>query len=241
MQLQTSLTLEAARQIIAVALATARAEAMLPMTVVVLDAGGRIVASQSEDGSGLLRFDVARGKAWGALGMGMSSRLIRDRLESRPSFQAALGVAADGKFIPVPGGVLVKLPDGSVIGAVGISGDTSEKDEFCAIKAIHASNLACEPDTRTQVGATQPRQGRPTDQYPSITGYRPTFLVKIWVRMMKDQNHGHKSGAGDHYKAWPLACAKPDPKWANHHFQQHQQADNRSAGIAWRQVEAGKG
>ena len=147
MQLQTSLTLEAARQIIAVALATARAEAMLPMTVVVLDAGGRIVASQFEDGSGLLRFDVARGKAWGALGMGMSSRLIRDRLESRPSFQAALGVAADGKFIPVPGGVLVKLPDGTVIGAVGISGDTSEKDEFCAIKAIHASDLACEPDT----------------------------------------------------------------------------------------------
>ncbi len=108
MQLQTSLTLDAARQIIDVALATARAEAMLPMTVVVLDAGGRIVASQSEDGSGLLRFDVARGKAWGALGMGMSSRLIRDRLASRPSFQAALGVAADGKFIPVPGGVLVK-------------------------------------------------------------------------------------------------------------------------------------
>ena len=147
MQLQTSLTLDAARQIIDVALATARAEAMLPMTVVVLDAGGRIVASQSEDGSGLLRFDVARGKAWGALGMGMSSRLIRDRLASRPSFQAALGVAADGKFIPVPGGVLVKLPDGTVIGAVGISGDTSEKDEFCAIEAIHAVGLACEPDT----------------------------------------------------------------------------------------------
>lgn len=147
MRLQTSLLLDHAVTIIAVALETARAESMLPMTVVVLDAGGRLVASQSEDGSGLMRFDIARGKAWGALGMGMSSRLIRDRLASRPSFQAALGTAAEGKFIPVPGGVLIENADGTVIGAVGISGDTSEKDEYCAILAIAAAGLASEPRT----------------------------------------------------------------------------------------------
>ena len=147
MRLQTSLNLGHAVKIVETAMATARAEAMLPMTVVVLDAAGRIVACQSEDGSGLLRFDVARGKAWGALGMGMSSRLIRDRLASRPSFQAALGTAADGKFIPVPGGVLVLTEDGTVVGAVGVSGDTSEKDEYCAIEAIRAVGLVSEPQS----------------------------------------------------------------------------------------------
>ena len=147
MRLKISLDLRHAMKIVDDALAAARAESMLPMTVVVLDAGGRIIASQSEDGSGLMRFDIARGKAWGALGMGMSSRLIRDRLATRPSFQAALGTAADGKFIPVPGGVLVEDEEGTVIGAVGVSGDTSEKDEYCAIVAIHAAGLASEPQS----------------------------------------------------------------------------------------------
>ena len=145
MRLHSSLTLATATGIIASALKQSRGEDMLPMTVVVLDAGGRIIASQSEDGSGLMRFDVAYGKAWGALGMGMSSRLIRDRLASRPSFQAALATTADGKFIPVPGGVLIEADDGTVIGAVGISGDTSERDEYCAIESIHAAGLKSEP------------------------------------------------------------------------------------------------
>ena len=107
---------------------------MLPLTVVVIDVSGKIIASQSEDGSGLMRFDIARGKAWGALGMGMSSRLIRDRLSTRPSFQAALATVAAGQFVPVPGGVLVLQSGETVIGAVGVSGVTSEKDEYCAIR-----------------------------------------------------------------------------------------------------------
>ena len=92
-----------------------------------------------------MRFDIARGKAFGALGMGMSSRLIRDRLATRPSFQAALATVADGKFVPVPGGVLVLRADGTVIGAVGVSGDTSEKDEYCAIVGIQGAKLDSEP------------------------------------------------------------------------------------------------
>ena len=150
MRLQISIQLDAANRIIGAALASARVEKMLPLTVVVLDVTGKIIASQSEDGSGLLRFDVARGKAWGALGMGMSSRLIRDRLATRPSFQAALATVSDGKFIPVPGGVLVLDVDGSVIGAVGVSGDTSEKDEYCAISGIAAVGLRSEPDSADQ-------------------------------------------------------------------------------------------
>ena len=145
MRLKTSLKLDAAVNIVLVALETARVEKMLPLTVVVLDVTGKIIASQSEDGSGLMRFDIARGKAWGSLGMGMSSRLICDRLATRPSFQSSLAAVSDGKFVPVPGGVLVLQDDGVVIGAVGVSGDTSEKDEYCAIASVAAAGFLSEP------------------------------------------------------------------------------------------------
>ena len=145
MQLKTTLSLAQATTIVETALGQGRAEKMAPLTVVVLDAGGRIVAVESEDGSGLLRFDIAHGKAWGALGMGISSRAIFERLAQRPAFQNALAAASGGRLIPVPGGVLVKDADGDVIGAVGISGDTSEKDEYCAIMGIRAAGQATEP------------------------------------------------------------------------------------------------
>ena len=145
MRLQTSLSLAEANAIVTEALRLGRAEGMLPLTVVALDAGGKPVAMQSEDGSGLLRFDIAFGKAWGALGMGISSRLIRDRLAARPTFQAALAAASDGRFVPVPGGVLVEDAEGVTVGAVGVSGDTSEKDEYCAVEAIRRAGLVPEP------------------------------------------------------------------------------------------------
>ena len=112
----------------------------------VLDAGGNIVLLKRQDGSGNLRADVAIGKAWGALGMGISSRTIRDRLRERPAFQGALAAASDGRFIPVPGGVLALNADGVVIGAVGISGDASDKDEYAAIMGVHAAGLASHPE-----------------------------------------------------------------------------------------------
>ena len=145
MKLRTSLPLAAAGAIVDEALRLGRAEGLLPLTAVALDAGGKLIAAKSEDGSGVLRFEIAFGKAWGALGMGISSRLIRDRLAGRPTFQAALATASDGRLIPVPGGVLVLDVEGITIGAVGISGDTSEKDEYCAIMAIHAAGLGSEP------------------------------------------------------------------------------------------------
>ena len=145
MNLITTLSLADAARITDDALAAGRNNAMAPLTVVVLDAGGRILSVKSEDGSGIMRFDIAFGKAWGSLGMGISSRLIRDRLSARPVFQNALAVASDGRLIPVPGGVLVKDSKGAVIGAVGISGDTSERDEYCAITAIRAAGFDCEP------------------------------------------------------------------------------------------------
>jgi len=144
--LQVSLPLATAEAIADAALAAGHAEGLLPLTVAVLDAGGSIVVLKRADGSGILRADIALGKAWGALGMGISSRTIRDRLRERPAFQSALAAAADGRFIPVPGGVLVLGAGGVVIGAVGISGDASDKDEYAAIIGVRAAGLTPHPE-----------------------------------------------------------------------------------------------
>ena len=141
----STISLAVAEKIIDAALAARRKEGLMPLVVAVLDSGGNLVAYKREDGSGLLRFDIAFGKAWGSLGMGMSTRLIRDRLAQRPAFQGALAAASDGRFVPVPGGVLILDAAGQAIGAVGISGDASDKDEYCAIEGIKAAGLASEP------------------------------------------------------------------------------------------------
>ncbi|MDP1908345.1 MAG: heme-binding protein, partial [Hyphomicrobium sp.] len=99
-----------------------------------------------EDGCGVLRFDIAFGKAWGALGMGISSRTIRDRLGNRPAFQGALAAASGGRFVPVPGGVLALDGTRNVVAAIGISGDASDRDEYAAIMGVRAAGLACHPD-----------------------------------------------------------------------------------------------
>ena len=119
---------------------------LLPLTVAVLDVGGHLVVLKRQDGCGNLRADVAIGKAWGALGMGISSRTIRDRLKERPAFQGALAAASDGRFIPVPGGVLALNEAGEVVGAVGISGDASDKDEYAAITGVHKAGLKSHPE-----------------------------------------------------------------------------------------------
>jgi uncharacterized protein GlcG (DUF336 family) len=142
---QSSLSLAVAARIVDEAIAARIAEGLLPLAVAVIDAGGNLVAFKREDGCGVLRFDIAFGKAWAALGMGMPTRLIRDRLANRPAFQGALAAAADGRFIPVPGGVLILDAAGAAIGAVGVSGDASDKDEYCAIRAVHAAGYASAP------------------------------------------------------------------------------------------------
>jgi len=143
--LQTSLSLAQAAAILDECLAVRQKEGLLPLAVAVLDAGGQLVAFKREDGCGVMRYDMAFGKAWAALGMGMSTRLIRDRLANRPAFQSALASASDGRFIPVPGGVLILNEHKAVIGAVGVSGDASDRDEYCAIHAIQTAGLGCEP------------------------------------------------------------------------------------------------
>lgn len=150
MRLKTTLPLDKATAIISKARRLARDADLLPLTVVVLDAGGKLIAAESEDGSGILRFDIAVGKAWGALGMGISSRQIRDRLAKRPTFQGALAAASNGRFVPVPGGVLIEDESGDTIGAVGISGDTSEKDEYCAVGGIRYVGLIPNPPEPAQ-------------------------------------------------------------------------------------------
>ncbi len=145
MKLASSLTLATAETIVDSVLDIGRREGMKPLTCVVLDSGGRMVCMKMSDGCGLLRFDIAFGKAWGSLGMGFSSRTIRDYLSARPTFQAAIATASDGRFIPVPGGVLIEDAKGMTIGAVGVSGDASERDEYCGIHAIKAAGYAPSP------------------------------------------------------------------------------------------------
>lgn len=145
MHVKRSITLETSSAIIDIALKIAHDNAINPLAIVVLDSGGNPVAFKCEDGSGILRYNVAFGKAYGALGMGTSSRDLRDRMAQRPIFANALSAASDGQFIPVPGGVLILDEDNHVIGAVGVSGDTSEKDEYCAINAIKEAGYSTAP------------------------------------------------------------------------------------------------
>ena len=136
-----SVTLAQASTIVDVALKKGRETNCAPLTVAVLDAGGHLVAFKREDKSGLLRFDIAFGKAWGALGMGFGSRELAERAGKNPLFFGVLATVSHGRLVPVPGGVLIKDAAGSVLGAVGISGDTSDKDEVCAITGIEAAGL----------------------------------------------------------------------------------------------------
>ncbi|MDP2177845.1 heme-binding protein [Methylicorpusculum sp.] len=137
----TSLTLEKANTIINVALATARTLNLAPLTVVVLDDGGHLKAMQREDGSTMIRQQVATAKAWGSVSMGMSSRSLADVAEQRPNFMNALVNIADGKVMPVPGGILIRDHNNRIIGAVGISGDVSDEDERCAIAGVKAAGF----------------------------------------------------------------------------------------------------
>lgn len=141
-----SLPLADAERIVAAALATQRARGLLPLAEAVLDAGGDLVACKREEGCATLRGDIGFGKAWGALGMGMSTRLIRDRLKVLPAFQGVLASASGGRFIPVPGGALALDASGAAAGALGISGDASDKYAYSAISALHAAGYGSEPE-----------------------------------------------------------------------------------------------
>lgn len=136
------LKLTHAETIIDTALAEARKLKLAPLAVAVLDAGGHVIAFKREDGTGIVRFDIAYGKAWGALGMGFGTREIAARAAQFPAFIDALTTISHGRAVPSPGGVLLLDEHQEIIGAVGISGDTGDNDELCALAGIAAAGWA---------------------------------------------------------------------------------------------------
>ncbi len=134
------LTLKQAQAIVEAALEKGREMKMRPLSVAVLDARGCLVAYAMEEG-GLLREVIAKGKAYGALGMGRSSRALEQFAKDRPHFMNAVVEASGGRLVPVPGGVLIK-EGGAIVGAVGVSGDISDNDEIAAVAGIEAAGLA---------------------------------------------------------------------------------------------------
>ena len=135
------ITLAQANKIVATAHKEGEQRKLAPLTVVVLDAGGHIKAVSRADGASLMRPQIAMAKAWGAIGVGVSSRKLGEMGEARPMFMNALINLSDQRLLPVPGGVLVRDENKSIIGSVGISGDLSDEDEHCAIVGIEAAGL----------------------------------------------------------------------------------------------------
>jgi uncharacterized protein GlcG (DUF336 family) len=139
------ITLAQADTIVRRALEHAREQELPPMTVAVLDAGGHLVAFAREDRSSLLRERISRGKALGALNMGVGSRSLAGRAAAYPQFINAVTALAEGNLVPVPGGVLVRDADDEIIGAVGVSGHQPDLDEECAVRGITAADLRADP------------------------------------------------------------------------------------------------
>ena len=138
------LTLRQANSIIDAALAKAREMKIKPLAIVVLDDSGNIVSAQREDGASMFRMDVAKGKAWGAVAMGASSKALANRAKSNPNFFLTLASTAGGKFLPQTGAALIKDKDGTIIGAAGASGGTGEEDEACCVAGIEAAGLTAD-------------------------------------------------------------------------------------------------
>ena len=140
-----TVSLAQASTIVDATLKKARELKQMPQTVVVLDSGGHIVCAKREDNSGIVRFEVAVGKAYGALGMGWGTRTMMERAAQNPNFLTAVVAASGGRMVPNPGGVLIRDAGNMIIGAVGISGDTGDNDEIIAVAGIEASGLTADP------------------------------------------------------------------------------------------------
>ena len=137
----SSLTLAQANQIIAAAFAKSKEMGYKPMGVVVIDDSGNLKSAQREDGASMFRIDIATGKAYAAVGMGVSSRVLFERAKDNPSFFVSLASTAHGKFLPQTGAVLIKDAIGKVLGAAGASGGTGDEDELICKAGIEAVGL----------------------------------------------------------------------------------------------------
>ena len=141
----TDLSLAAAQTLVATALKEARERGLKPLCVAVYDARGALKCLSAEDGTSLRRAEIARAKANGALALGLGSRAIAKRAEEQPHFVAAVShLVGPDALVPVPGGVLIRDADGRIVGAVGISGDTSDNDEVCAVAGIEAAGFSAD-------------------------------------------------------------------------------------------------
>jgi uncharacterized protein GlcG (DUF336 family) len=135
------LSLDVARKILDVALAKGVEKKLKPLVITILDARGCVKITAAQDGTSLLRGEIAHGKAYGALSLGMGSRAIFQRAQEQAYFVGAVNALAQGRLVPVPGGVLIQDGSGNLLGAVGVSGDTSDNDEICAVAGIEAAGL----------------------------------------------------------------------------------------------------
>jgi uncharacterized protein GlcG (DUF336 family) len=140
------LNLEQANKIIEGAFAKARETGVKPLTVVVIDGSGNFVAAQRQDGASFFRFDVALGKAWGAVAMGASSRALAKRAQQNPNFFVTLAATATGKLLPQTGAALIKDADGTILGAAGASGGSGDEDEACCVAGIESAGLVADAD-----------------------------------------------------------------------------------------------
>jgi len=138
------LSLDLARKILDAALAKSVERKLKPLVITVLDARGCVKISAAQDGTSLMRSEIAHGKAYGALAMGLGSRALFQRAQEQAYFIGAVNTLAQGRMVPVPGGVLIHS-DATLLGAVGVSGDTSDNDEICAIAGIEAAGLKANP------------------------------------------------------------------------------------------------
>lgn len=138
------LSLNRARTIIRKTLAKGREEGLKPLSVVVLDTGGHVKAFEREDGAAPGRFGIALGKAYGSVMLGIAGRAQMARAEQQAYFLAAVNGVYGGKVVPVPGGILVRDKRGNILGAVGVTGDTSDNDVIAGVAGIIAANLVPE-------------------------------------------------------------------------------------------------
>jgi len=134
------LTLAVARKILDAALAKAVEKKLKPLVITILDPRGAVKLTAAQDGTSLMRAEIAHGKAYGALAMGMGSRALFQRAQEQAYFIDAVNTIAKGALVPVPGGVLI-MDGTTLLGAVGVSGDTSDNDEACAVAGIQAAGL----------------------------------------------------------------------------------------------------
>jgi uncharacterized protein GlcG (DUF336 family) len=140
-----NISLEQADRIADGTLARGKELNLAPLTVVILDSGGHAVVVKRGDGSSIMRPELATAKAWGALGMGFGGRELARRAEKMPGFFTALNAIAEGRMAPVAGSALLRDAQNQIVGAIGVSGDTSDNDEKAFLEAVKAVGLR--PDT----------------------------------------------------------------------------------------------